>query len=291
MSSMPHLRDDTVSGESFFSAVSWGAIIAGAFAAAAISLALLLLGSALGLSSLSPWSYPDAESVKSFTAKTAIWLIVMQWAASGLGGYITGRLRTKWSVTHSDEAFFRDTAHGFLTWAVATVFTASVLASAASAIVGGSVQAGAIVAGGAAAAQTDSDRLSISKTDDTNGYYIDSLFRSTNLGPTTDVKDSRTESTKILLMGLKNGGVPDEDKAYLAQVVSAQTGISTEEAAARVDNVISRLNATKEKAKQDAEEARKTAMHVSVYVFLSMLAGAFIASVAAATGGRRRDEY
>src|SRR4051812_20209524 len=112
------ISENTISDEeSRVSAVSWGAIISGAFAAAAVSLALLFLGSALGLSTLSPWSHPDAEAVKAFTAKTAIWLIVMQWAASGLGGYLTGRLRTKWTQMHTEEVFFRDTAHGFLTWA------------------------------------------------------------------------------------------------------------------------------------------------------------------------------
>ena len=102
------------------SGVSWPAIIGGAFAAAALSLILLALGSGFGLASVSPWSNSGA-SLTSFTAMTAVWLIVVQWLASGLGGYLTGRLRTKWAGLHTHEVFFRDTANGFLSWAVASV--------------------------------------------------------------------------------------------------------------------------------------------------------------------------
>ena len=103
------------------SAVSWPAIIAGAVVAAATSVLLLALGSGFGLASVSPWA--GGASPLTFTVMTAIWLIVMQWVASGLGGYLTGRLRTRWIGTHVHEVFFRDTAHGFLSWALATVIT------------------------------------------------------------------------------------------------------------------------------------------------------------------------
>lgn len=275
-------RGETV--ESFTSAISWGAIIAGAFAAAAVSLTLLLLGSALGLSSLSPWSHPDAESVKSFTAKTAIWLIIMQWAAAALGGYLTGRLRTRWTGAHTDEVFFRDTVHGFLTWAVATVFTASVLASAATAIINGGVKAGAVVAAGAASNQN----LGAHVMGDPNDYYADMLFRSSQTD--SNAQDAHMQALRIYTTDLKNGGVNDEDKAYLAQLVANHTGLSQADAEKRVDDTLTRLNAAKEKAKDNAEEARKGAMRISLYIFLSLLIGAFIASASAAMGGKRRDE-
>src|ERR1700722_3333531 len=110
------------------SAASWPAIIAGAFVAASVSLVLLALGSGLGFASISPWP-GHGVSAKSFAITTAIWLIVMQWMSSGLGGYITGRLRTKWSGTHTHEVFFRDTAHGLVMWAVATVLVAGTVAA------------------------------------------------------------------------------------------------------------------------------------------------------------------
>ena len=129
------------------SAVSWAAIIAGAVGAAALSLILLLLGSGLGLSMASPWSGPSATT---FAVSTAIWLIVVQWLASGVGGYIAGRLRTKWNGIHTDEVAFRDTAHGFLAWALATLLVAGLLGSAVSSIVGGGASAVSSIASGAA---------------------------------------------------------------------------------------------------------------------------------------------
>jgi hypothetical protein len=110
------------------SAVSWSAIVAGAVAAAAATLVLLALGSGLGLAAAGPSAH--APSPASFGAMTAVWLILTQWIASGLGGYLTGRLRTRWIGTHDHEVFFRDTAHGFLTWALAAV-VAGVLAGSA----------------------------------------------------------------------------------------------------------------------------------------------------------------
>src|SRR5471030_496234 len=129
--------EDSAPLEGSSSGVAWPAIIGGAFAAAALSLILLALGSGLGLASVSPWSNSGA-SATTFTVMTAVWLIVIQWLASGLGGYLTGRLRTKWVGLHTHEVFFRDTANGFLTWATATVIGAVFLAAAASSFVSGS---------------------------------------------------------------------------------------------------------------------------------------------------------
>jgi len=99
--------------ESAVSAVSWVAIIAGAFAIAAASLILLALGAGLGLASVSPW-YNSGPSATTFGVWAAVWLIVVQWLSAALGGYLTGRLRTKWVGVHTNEVYFRDTAHGFL---------------------------------------------------------------------------------------------------------------------------------------------------------------------------------
>src|SRR5580692_7150199 len=116
------------------SAASWAAIIAGAFVAASVSLVLFALGSGLGFASISPWP-GHGVTAKAFAITTAIWLIVMQWVSSGFGGYITGRLRTRWIGTHTHEVFFRDTAHGLVTWAVATVLVAAAAAASVSAVV------------------------------------------------------------------------------------------------------------------------------------------------------------
>ena len=121
----------TGAAESTGSAVSWSAITAGTVAAVALTLTLITLGSAFGLASVSPWPGAGATAA-TFTIGAGIWLIVTQWLSSALGGYLTGRLRTRWHGLHTDEVFFRDTAHGFMTWALATVIIALVAVAAVS---------------------------------------------------------------------------------------------------------------------------------------------------------------
>src|ERR1035437_4281410 len=145
------------------SAVSWGAIVAGAAAAAALSLILLMLGIGLGLSSVSPWAHYGV-SAATFGVSAILWVTLTQLLASGLGGYLAGRLRTRWVGAHVDEVYFRDTAHGFLAWAVAALASAALLTSVIGSIVSGGVQAGS----------------EITKSDSSNGpmgYFVDSLFR------------------------------------------------------------------------------------------------------------------
>src|SRR5271156_4287994 len=142
----------TKAAESAVSAVSWPAIIAGAVAIAAVALILLALGSGLGLSSVSPWPN-SGPSATTFGVYAAVWLIIVQWVSAGFGGYLAGRLRTKWVGVHTDEVYFRDTAHGLLVWAVGAVVSALLLSSAVSSVASGVARAGAaaVQAVGAAA--------------------------------------------------------------------------------------------------------------------------------------------
>lgn len=180
--------------ESSSSGIHWSSILGGAAVAAAISLMLLPLGTAFGFSSFSIFGSHQDDTVR-LTATAAIWLVVTQWISSGVGGYIAGRLRVKWADLHSDEVFFRDTAHGFIAWAVATLFVSSVVA--------------------------------------------------------------------LVSLAAAAHPVVDADTANAAQQVTAQA----------------------------AEAARKAAAGASIVFFLSLLIGAFIASVAAALGGKLRDQY
>jgi hypothetical protein len=283
-------RADTALGGS---AASWPAIIAGAFVAASVSLVLLALGSGLGFASISPWP-GHGVSAKTFAITTAIWLIVMQWISSGFGGYLTGRLRTRWTGTHTHEVFFRDTAHGLVMWAVATVLVAATLAASLFSAVGSGTRAVAGVASGvasgvgSAAAPSDDNKSGI----DQSSYTVDKLFR--GAGPAGNGQastDPRVEAGHIVANAWSTGAVPDADRNYLAELVAARTGVSPAEARARVaDFVASVLNA-QAKAKADADTARKTAAEAAIYTALSMLVGAFIASVSAALGGRLRDEH
>lgn len=282
--------NSTVGDESSTSAVSWAAIFAGAVVAAAASLLLVTLGAGLGFASVSPWSN-DGLSATTFTVATAIWLIVVQWLASALGGYMTGRLRTKWVGAHTHEVFFRDTAHGLITWAAATIITSAIIAAAASAVVsGGAKVAGSIVSG--AAQTTTKTGAAAAVTASSAGYEIDSLFRSgsSNARVAAD-PNVRTEVWRILAKGMGQGEVTASDRKYLTDLIASRTGIAPEEATQRLDNVISQLKEAELKAKQLADAARKAAATTGLFTALSMLIGAFIASVAAALGGAQRDQH
>jgi hypothetical protein len=259
------------------SAASWAAIIAGAFVAVSVSLILLALGSGLGFAEISPWPGRGVSGT-TFTITTAIWLILTQWISAGLAG----RLRTRWHGTHTHEVFFRDTAHGLITWSVATVLVAAVFAGSVSALVGGGVRAvseAASAGAGAGAPMT---------------YALDKLFR-----PATGVAavnaqsgpDARLEAARIVANAAANGNVPDADRAYLAQLVAAQTGVPPAEAQRRVDDFLAGAMDAANKARAAADAARRAAAEASIFTALSMLIGAFIASTAAALGGRRRDEH
>jgi len=285
--------------ESSVSAVTWPAIFAGAFVAAAASIVLVALGSGIGLASVSPWRDSGA-SATGVAWMTAVWFIVVQWLSSGVGGYLAGRLRTKWVNTHTHEVFFRDTAHGFITWAVATVIVAGFLASAVgSALSGGAqVAAGSSAATSAATAATQGAR-GTGSTSSTSAampqastfatYDMDLLFRSTQTTSTASTTDARAEAARILANGVEAGDVPTTDRAYLAELVASRTGVSAEEAQKRVDNAIAQAKAADVKARAAADKARKAAAETSIFTALSMLVGAFIACIAAALGGQRRD--
>ena len=280
---------DSPPRESSVSAVSWPAIIGGAFVAAAVSVLLLALGSGIGLASVSPWLGSN-PSPTTFTAMAAIWLIIVQWISSGLGGYLTGRLRTKWVELHTHEVFFRDTANGFLTWAVATVFVVGLLASSTASLVSGGTRAAASVAGGALGGASQALTHNATQSNDQTGYLVDALFRPAQPNGSAPASEAKSETARILASSVVNGSIAPADRTYLAQLVAARTGISQADAEKRVDDVVAKVKAAEEKAREAADAARKAAASFSFFTFVSMLIGAFIACVAAALGGRQRDE-
>ena len=272
--------------------VSWGAVLAGAAAAAALSFILLILGVGLGLSSVSPWSF----NATAIGVSTIAWLAFMQLAASGIGGYLAGRLRVKWSSIHTDEVHFRDTAHGLLAWAVATLLTVAVLAGGTRAVLSGAIDAGSGVAaavGPAAAAGAKAGEGSANPLD----YFSDMLLRAAPAAGTGEagstVADQRVEIGKIFATGLSTGSLAADDRAYLGQVVASRTGLTQAEAEARVDAVYARAAKAaadaKAKAQQAADTARKAGAHTALWMFVALLLGAFVASLAATFGGRQRD--
>jgi hypothetical protein len=276
--------------ESSDSAVSWGAIIAGAVAASAITVVLSLLGSGIGLSMASPFSAQGA-SLTTFAITTAIWLIVVQWASAAFGGYIAGRLRTKWTGVNRDEVFFRDTAHGVLAWALATLIVVGALGSAVSATVGAGVQATATVAAGATTAGAAAASSDVGSN--ATSYFVDNLLRpaTPSAAPSgTAADDTAGQVSRILLNSATKGEMSAEDRTYLDQLIASRTGLSEADAKARVDGVLKSVDDAKVAATQAAETARKTSASVALFGALSLLIGGFVAAVGAALGGRQRDE-
>jgi hypothetical protein len=316
--------------------VSWGAIFAGAFSAAALSFVLLAIGAAFGLSVASPWDFTGREAANTAAAAgigAAIFLIVVHAISSGTGGYLAGRLRPKPTGLRGDETYFRDTAHGLVVWAVSAVATILMIACLAMAAASGGValtaagigaagQAAQGAAAGAAPAVTGEMR-----DQDSLGYIVDSLFRPVGaeapsgetgtgqasttseaaqppapptegravtlpLTATSDARSRREEVGRVLRVAF-DGGLSQEDKTYLTQVVAQETGMTQPEAEQRVNQVIEKAKATKaeaeQKAKEAADAARKAGMYTALWGAVAMLAGAFSAALAATWGGRARD--
>lgn len=308
------------------SGVSWSAIFAGATAAAALTLIMVLLGAGMGLGLASPWDGQGAEA-KTIGIAGVFWITFTQVAASGLGGYIAGRLRAKWSSIHTDEARFRDTAHGFLAWAAATLVTAALLMSAVGATLGAGARAGASLASGvastAAVGAIGAGRMGEETGSGPMGYWTDSLLRKTagtgqsaaavpsgapvaGQGDTAVAAPSgapqstqaegpapTAELGRIFANSLRSGAMSPEDSRYVAQIVSQRTGLSQADAEKRVNDTFTKAKtATDEaiaKAKEAADTARKTAAYGSLWLFIAMVIGALVASYCATVGGRARD--
>jgi hypothetical protein len=230
-----------------------------------------------------------------------VWLSFMQLAASGIGGYLAGRLRTKWVSVHTDEVYFRDTAHGFLAWAVATLVTAATLTSAIGSILGTGAQAAGPVAGAATTIATAAAGPAAASANGGSvglGYFIDSLMRKdpgANPSATGDAAGAppNGEIARIFANDLRAGSLPAEDAHYVGQLVAQRTGLAPADAEKRVTDtfakVQSRLKEADTATREAADKARKASAGAAMWLFVSLLIGAFVASYSATFGGRRRD--
>src|ERR1700755_1287809 len=241
--------------EAAASGVSWAAVAAGAFVTAALSLILLALGAGAGLSSVSPFSSAGA-STTAVGFGALLFLCIVQIISSGVGGYLAGRLRTKWVDLHTDEVYFRDTAHGFLAWCVALVMSAAFLGAAAAGMVGASATAN--TAGNSAPPRPDTAAL------EANRYYIDSLFRGSKVGNAADETAYKAEAASVFAHTLATRTVlmPD-DRNYVAGLAPAATGLNHNEAETRVTNVFERDQAA-------ADQTRKSAAHALYWLFVAL---------------------
>lgn len=279
-------------------AISWPAIIAGAVTAAAITLILVAFGVGVGFSVISPWS-GQGVSATTFTIGGGIFLIVVAMLSSTIGGYIAGRLRPQWASVHSHERYFRDSAHGLVTWAVSTIAIATILGGAMTAVVG-TTGAGLAVAGAqpadmyvdallrtnpaterAAAAPAPADAQQT--TAPVESSQIAPTLQGGQLPERSAAPVNRASIARIVAPAMVRGGsVTDPDRAYLAQLVAARTGVPEAQARQRVDEIIAQAQAT-------ADKARKSSAAAAFWLAFALLAGALSASLAAIEGGNLRN--
>jgi hypothetical protein len=271
--------EENVVPEAMWSGVSWASIAAGAVAAAALTLALLALGAGLGLSSISPWT-DSGVSASTFKNGAGVYLVIVAVMSSAVGGYLAARLRTRWVGLHTNEVFFRDTAHGFIAWAFATLLSAGVLGAATTHIVAGAASGVGAAAGQAAQSVNPSQ------------VYVDRLFRSdapatpgaaAPLAAAADNDAARAEVTRLWTSAFgQNADLAPADRTYVARLVAVRTGMSQTDAEKRVNDVIA-------EAKAAADRARSAAAKLAFWLTASLLFGAFAASLAAVESGQLRD--
>jgi hypothetical protein len=284
---------------------SWSAAIAGALAATAVALIIIALGSGIGLSFASPYSGP---STTSLTIAAAVWLVMAQTIGFATGGYLAGRLRSPMSDLSADETAFRDAAEGLVVWAIGVVAMATLVAAMGLFAASATTHVAAGAAAGTAA-NTRSEDVSASATGATE-YFVDLLFRpkagtaaagqapaagqgdpatvgvaAAGARPALD-PDTRAVVTRILVRSVAQGRLDDDDRAYLAQVVAARTGLAPDEAERRVTDVEGKA---RESVKEAAEKAAKAGAYFSFWTFMSLLFGGAAATLGGMLGGQLRD--
>jgi hypothetical protein len=267
------------------SPVDWGAIIAGGLLATAISFILITFGAAIGLSLVSPYEGSGASLVVLAVA-TGLWVVWVQISSFISGAYLAGRLRRRLPDATAHEVEVRDGCHGLLVWTLGVLIGATLAASVAGSVAstGAAALSAVTRAVGTAAIET---AASISNPIE---YAVDTLFRSENPQGPANTTASGPEAARILATSAAQGSMSADDRAYLARMVQARTGLAQPEAEQRIDRVLATIQSATEKAKAAADRTRRTAVVAAFITAVSLVVSAAAAWWAAGLGGRHRDE-
>jgi hypothetical protein len=247
--------------------VDWSPVVAGALVAAALSFVLLSFGSALGLAVASPSStWRDTSSALAFLA--GLWLLLTSLASFGLGGYLAGRLRTRWDVSAAEEVEFRDGTHGLLVWGIA-ILIGALLALAITRTASG---------------RSDLTNPTASTAEPLFALELDHLLRSDRrpADPAND-PEIRSQAARIMSSGLGHSNIAADDRAYLVRLVEARTGLSQSDAEGRVTQALTQ-------ARDAVAGARRSAVILGFMIAASLIIGAAVAWLAAAFGGQHHDQ-
>jgi hypothetical protein len=278
---------------------SWSAAIAGAVAATAVVFIVVALGAGIGLPFASPFG--SGPSATTLTVAAAVWLVMAQSLGFAAGGYLAGRLRSPAHDGVIGETAFRDAAQGFMVWAIGVVAMVAIAMAAGFFAAGATARIAAGAAAGAAAKNDTSATASTAPVD----YFVDVMFRPrpgepgaapgsaadtvgrAPAGSEPTLSDAtRAEVTRIVLRGVQQAQLDEADRAYLARVVAARTGLSPDEAQRRV---VETEGKAREAVKEAGDKAAKAGAYFAFWSFMSLLFGAAAATLAAMLGGQLRD--
>jgi hypothetical protein len=275
--------------------IDWPAIIAGTLIAVAISLLLLGFGTALGLSVVSPWPGQGAGA-SSVGWSAAIWFALVQLFSYSVGAYISARMRPRAGDAVKGEVEFRDATNGLVVWALGLTLSAMLAASAVGAAAQTATRAASSALGAATGVGVQATAGAINSGAQNQGganpltAAVDTLFRSDRMEGRSP-EDLRAETARLLGSAALHGGdLSADDRSYLARLIAARTGLSQQDAEARVNQTLEAVRTAGDKARAAADAARKSAAFGGFWVAFVLLLSGMAAAWSATLGGEHRDE-
>jgi hypothetical protein len=115
-------------------------------------------------------------------------------------------------------------------------------------------------------------------------FELDRLLRSDRTVDASDVNDStlRAQAARIIFSSFGRTGITADDRGYLVRAVMMRTGIAQPEAETRVDKALA-------DSKTAISRTRQSIVILAFMIGASMMVGAAMAWLAAASGGKHRD--
>ncbi len=270
--------------------ISWGAVIGGVLMVVAIQLLLSMLVNGIGLTTIDPaQGAAGSPEAGTLSIGAVVWWAVSYLVALVIGGYVAARLAGAWEKTDG-------VLHGLLTWALALVVSFWLLTSAIGSVIGGAFNVVGNAVSGISSTVADAAPQVAGATGlsaDQVQQQVQELLRpadQTNQSPEAAQRELVSLAPKIV------AGGPEADQAQqrAIQIVSQQSGISEEDARARIDQLRQQAEQTAQQAEQTARQAADvtadTVSQASIYGFGALLLGAIAAAIGGSSGTRRRDD-
>jgi hypothetical protein len=274
------------------SRVAWGAVIAGAVVALAVSFMLNALGAGIGATTVDA-AARDTPSAATFGIGAAIWVLIANLIGLAAGGYVAARLSG--TADNTDG-----TLHGLAVWGTTFLISAVLLgnlvagvastaATGASSIIGGAARG----AGTAVAAAANTPGAGDALQNATQGVLdrVQGTLSGGGGAPGLMTSDQRkAEMAALAARRVAEGRFTPAERERLNALVAAEYNISLTEAQQRVDEAEQQAAQAAQQAeatvRRAADAAASGAATTGFSIFGIMLLGAF-ASVFGARRGTR----